>query len=188
MQRPAKAPTRELTAARRFRLARLCALPLLALPAIVVPAAVQAQGQTVTMVNREGDTIGTVELTALSAGLLLRVDVSGLPADARLGFHVHEAADCDPTEGFEGAGGHFDPSGVEHGYLTETGPHAGDLPNLQTDGEGVARADVFTPFLRFGPGAASIHGRALMIHSEPDDYESQPSGGAGDRLACAELP
>jgi len=29
-----------------------------------------------------------------------------------------------------------------------------------------------------------ILGRALMIHAGPDDYKSQPSGDAGDRLAC----
>ncbi|MCI3950550.1 MAG: superoxide dismutase, partial [Burkholderiales bacterium] len=34
-------------------------------------------------------------------------------------------------------------------------------------------------------GPASIVGRGLIVHAQPDDYKSQPTGNAGGRLACA---
>jgi len=36
-------------------------------------------------------------------------------------------------------------------------------------------------------GESSVKGRALMVHAKADDYKSQPSGNAGDRLACGAI-
>jgi len=35
---------------------------------------------------------------------------------------------------------------------------------------------------RFLPG--DVIGRTVMIHENPDDYRSQPSGDAGKRIGC----
>lgn len=164
------------------------ALGFLALPMVLLPASLAAQEQTVSFVDTEGGEIGTATLTSTPNGVLIQVDLGSLPADSWLGFHIHESADCDPSLAFESAGGHFNPADVEHGLLSETGPHAGDMTNLHTDAEGRVQAQMLNPFLRFDAGDDSIHGRALMIHSGPDDYQSQPSGDAGDRIACASIP
>lgn len=149
-----------------------------------------AQQATARFIDASGGSAGNAELTTAPGGVLIRVEITGLPPQSWLAFHIHETGSCDPDTGHESAGGHFNPTATEHGYLSATGPHAGDLPNLWSDAEwsdaeGVARAEVFSPFVVLTEGENSARGRALMVHAGPDDYQTQPSGGAGDRLACA---
>ncbi|NEX47907.1 superoxide dismutase family protein [Pseudotabrizicola algicola] len=158
---------------------------LAALGLAVLPSTVLAQDAQATFVDQSGNEIGAATLTATDGGVLLRVEINGLPPRSWVGFHVHEIGTCDPASQHESAGDHFNPSGVEHGFLTDTGPHAGDMPNLWVDDAGVARAEVFNPFILLAEGQNSVLGRALMIHADPDDHASQPSGDAGERLACA---
>ena len=33
-------------------------------------------------------------------------------------------------------------------------------------------------------GAAGIIGRSVVIHADPDDYQSQPAGNSGRRVGC----
>lgn len=166
-------------------LATLCAT-------LCLPAAVAAQTTPplpdpvqVSFVNTDGTQTGTATLTETDPGVLIKLELEGLPANAWLGFHIHETGSCDPHTDHESAGGHFNPADVEHGVLSETGPHAGDMPNIRSDAEGVARVEVLNTLVTLAEGEASLRGRALMVHADPDDHLSQPTGGAGDRLACA---
>lgn len=137
-------------------------------------------------VNSDGQANGTAELTGMaSGGVLLKLEVSGLPAGQWVAFHVHETGSCDPATNHESAGGHFNPGSNDHGYKAANGPHAGDMPNQYVGTDGVLRAEVFNHMVTLDDGEAGIKGRALMVHAKGDDYESQPSGDAGDRLACA---
>jgi superoxide dismutase, Cu-Zn family len=147
-----------------------------------------AQDSTTTDVeflNTAGEAIGTATLRDGPEGVLIEVEVRGLPANQWLGFHAHENGECDPGDDFESAGGHFDPTDREHGYFVEGGPHAGDMPNQYVGADGVLRAHVFNSFVRLGEGEADLMGRSFVIHDGSDDYESQPTGDAGGRLACA---
>lgn len=148
-------------------------------------AAADASTANAAFVDAQGQENGTAELTGTDEGVFIRLEVTGLPAGQRVAFHVHETGTCDHATGHESAGGHFNPTDKDHGYLAENGPHAGDMPNQYVGDDGILRAEVFNSFVRLGEGEADIMGRALMIHAEADDYESQPSGDAGDRLACA---
>lgn len=156
-----------------------------ALGLALLPAAAAAQGATATFLDAGGQQTGTATLTETTVGVLITVEVSGLPPDSWVAFHVHETGVCDPATHHESAGEHFNPAGVEHGYLTETGPHAGDMPNLWASADGVVRAQVLNTFISLADDEYDVRGRALMIHAGPDDYLTQPSGDAGDRLACA---
>lgn len=139
-----------------------------------------------SFVDAKGEANGSAELSAPPAGgAFIKIEVTGLPADQWVAFHVHETGTCDHETGHESAGGHFNPGSTEHGYLAANGPHAGDMPNQYVPADGTLRAEVFNPAVTLAEGDASIRGRALMIHAKGDDYRSQPSGDAGDRLACA---
>lgn len=161
----------------------LCALALPALAQDATPEA--AATGNASFVDTSGTETGTATLTAAPGGVLIRIEVGALPANQWLGFHIHETGSCDHETGHESAGGHFNPTGADHGVLSANGPHAGDMPNIRTDADGFARAEVFNPGVTLSEGESSVRGRALMIHAGPDDYRSQPTGGAGDRLACA---
>jgi Cu-Zn family superoxide dismutase len=129
--------------------------------------------------------IGMAELTDTPNGVLIQLDVTSLPPAQWVAFHIHEHGSCDPAGGHESAGGHFNPGGKAHGYLAEGGLHAGDMPNQYVAADGSLRGQVFNPMVRLGQGDNGITGRTLMIHAKADDYEQQPSGGAGERIACA---
>ena len=81
--------------------------------------------------------------------------------------------------------GHFNPFGKPHGHTKSQERHAGDMPNLRSDANGNAMADVLLDIITVTPGPASIVGRGLIVHVQPDDYTSQPVGNAGARSACA---
>ncbi|MCC4245149.1 superoxide dismutase family protein [Stappia indica] len=153
-----------------------------------VPAAAQGDGSqeaNATFIGKDGKETGRATLTGTSDGVLIDLEVSGLPASQWVAFHVHETGTCDASDGHKSAGGHFNPGGsADHGYLAENGPHAGDMPNQWVDGAGTLRAQVFNSMVTLD-GDKAIRGKALMIHGGKDDYSSQPSGDAGDRQACA---
>jgi superoxide dismutase, Cu-Zn family len=114
--------------------------------------------------------------------LWVHVRVQGLKPNAEHGFHIHEKGDCSAADGMS-AGGHFNPTGQPHG--PQGGPrHAGDLPNLRSDVNGRADVRFSVTGLGIGSGAADIVGRGLIVHADPDDYKTQPTGNSGARLAC----
>jgi len=135
-------------------------------------------------VGAKGEDTGKASLSTTPSGVLINVEIKGLPASQWVAFHVHETGSCDAASHHESAGGHFNPGGKEHGYEAANGPHAGDMPNQYVGADGVLRAQVINDAVTLDKGETGIVGRALMVHAKPDDYKTQPSGAAGDRLAC----
>lgn len=123
------------------------------------------------------------EATFEQAGDKVRVlvNVQGLKPGQQHGFHIHEAGDCSSGDGMS-TKGHFNPLAKPHAHPGSG--HAGDLPALQADKAGRAKLDVMAEGITVGPGATSIVGRGLIVHADPDDYKTQPTGNAGARIAC----
>ncbi len=163
--------------------------PLLVLAALSLAAPVaiaqDAPPTTVEFVDRGGAAAGTATLRAAQEGVIIEAEVEGLPAGQWVAFHIHENGECDAAGGFQSAGGHFNPTDREHGYFVEGGPHAGDMPNQYVGDDGALRAQIFNGSVSMGEGDADVSGRAIVIHGGTDDYTSQPSGDAGERIACA---
>jgi len=116
--------------------------------------------------------------------VLVTAEVRGLKPNAEHGFHVHEKGDCSAPDAMS-AGGHFNPAGKPHGHHGQPERHAGDMPNLKADANGVATLRFETDLITVAAGAASVIGRGLIVHRDPDDYKTQPTGNSGPRLACA---
>ena len=129
-------------------------------------------------------TAGAVEFYQVRDKVRVVANVTGLIPGREHGFHVHEAGDCSSGDGMS-TKGHFNPHGRPHGHPKSGERHAGDLPALRADGSGNARLDTELDIITVVPGPASVVGRGLIVHADPDDYKTQPTGNAGARLACA---
>jgi Cu-Zn family superoxide dismutase len=110
------------------------------------------------------------------------VFAQNLKAGGEHGFHIHEAGDCSSGDGMS-AKGHFNPAGKPHG-MPGRESHAGDMPMLKAAKNGRAKLDFVLEGVTLASGANSIVGRGLIIHADPDDFKTQPTGNAGARLAC----
>jgi len=91
---------------------------------------------------------------------------------------------------FKTAEGHIDPDKKPHGFLNLKGPHEGNLPNLIVGSDGTAEVELYSQLVSFKGGKAALFdedGSSLIIHTNPDDHDTQPIGGAGGRVACASL-
>lgn len=141
---------------------------------------------TVHLMDRNGKSVGTTELTEEDDALRIMVDARDLPEGTH-GFHFHEKGVCEAPD-FESAGGHFNPTEASHGLDHEEGPHAGDLPNLEVGPDGTVKEEFFVQNLTLKADEENslFHngGTALVIHAEADDGKTQPSGNSGDRIAC----
>ena len=138
---------------------------------------------TATLEPTRGNTAaGTVRFEQLGETVRVTVRVSGLKPDQEHGFHAHEKGDCSSGDGMS-TGGHFNPSGKPHG--PQSGEHhAGDFPSLRADASGNAMTSFVLHGVSLGSGAADLLGRGLIVHASPDDYQTQPTGNAGARIAC----
>ncbi|WP_119966248.1 superoxide dismutase family protein [Simplicispira lacusdiani] len=127
---------------------------------------------------------GTVRFAQMGDVVQVSGQISGLKPGAEHGFHIHEKGDCSSGDGLS-TGGHFNPAGQAHGRHGEGMHHTGDLPSLKADAKGVARFSFDSRSIRLGSGSTDVVGRGLIVHRDPDDYATQPTGNAGPRLACA---
>ncbi|HXF68154.1 MAG TPA: superoxide dismutase family protein [Burkholderiales bacterium] len=111
------------------------------------------------------------------------VFVQGLKPGQEHGLHIHEVGDCSAPDAMS-AKGHFNPFGKPHGHPGSPERHAGDLPALKANKEGRANVQVDMDLITLRPGPANIIGRSVIVHADPDDYKTQPTGNAGARIAC----
>ncbi len=124
---------------------------------------------------------GTVKFYQAVDGVLVLADIRGLPTSSEVckspifAFHIHDGSECSGTEEdpFANAGSHYNPSDCPHPY------HAGDMPPLfGVDGR------AFLAFLTDRVTVNEVIGKTVIIHDRPDDFTTQPSGIAGNKIAC----
>ena len=149
-----------------------------------IPVAPLASGLLQT---GNGASAGSVVLLAAGDDITLNVAVIGLPPGTH-GIHLHTAGRCE-APGFASAGGHLNPHAMQHGTANPAGSHLGDLPNLIVRSGGTGEITVKLRDSRATAMAAlfDADGTAIVIHADPDDYRTDPSGNSGARIACAVL-
>lgn len=134
----------------------------------------------------DGRPAGTARLLSDARGVRIMVSATGMTPGAH-GFHLHTTGRCE-APGFNSAGGHLNPDNRKHGSLAAGGAHLGDLPNLQIGANGAGNA---TEVVSGGSGALGAifdaDGTAVIVHANADDYRTDPTGNAGDRVACGVL-
>ena len=142
---------------------------------------------TAVLRSTNGAPAGTVLLAAAGDQVTITVAATGLTQGVH-GLHLHMTGSCDaPT--FATAGGHLNPQGLQHGTANPAGSHLGDLPNLTADSYGAGTVTARLPGSRSGVEAALFDdgGTAIVIHADADDYQTDPSGNSGTRIACGVL-
>ena len=151
-------------------------------PAAAVDAAAGAGAMLEPTQGNE--TRGELRFTAVGDRIEVTGTITGLPGSSTHGFHVHETGDCSAPDATS-AGGHFNPGSSEHGRVGQGEHHAGDSDNITAAADGSATVQGWLEGATLGDGAATdIVGKAVIVHADEDDYATQPTGDAGDRLAC----
>ncbi len=125
--------------------------------------------------------LGTLTFTSINDAVRVEGEITGLPPGSH-GFHVHEFGDCSAPDA-SSAGGHYNPTGQPHGAPDDSLRHVGDLGNIEAGQDSTASVNIVDSILTLS-GPNSIVGKAVVVHADADDLESQPSGNAGARLAC----
>ena len=135
--------------------------------------------------DASGAEVGDALLTQLDQGIRVVIRVAGIAPGVKAA-HLHMTGRCDAPD-FTSAGGHWNPEGREHGRDNPAGQHMGDMPNLIVGQGGRGLLEVtITGGTIDGSDRALLDadGAAVMIHAGPDDYQSDPTGNAGGRVAC----
>jgi Cu-Zn family superoxide dismutase len=134
---------------------------------------------------------GTVKFTEDLENNKIKIDlnISGLKAISKHGFHVHEAGDL--TDKCTSMCAHFNPYGSNHGCPGMKERHVGDLGNITANARGEAKYTFYDNIIKLRGTKCNIIGRGLIIHEDEDDCgqggnaESLKTGNAGKRIACA---
>lgn len=140
--------------------------------------------------NANPQITGTVRFYPAAHGTMVAAEVFGLPSHVMekgevkpagpfYAFHLHTGAECGSgaeDDPFASSGAHYNPTNQPHPM------HAGDMPPLLGN-DGYAYLSFFTG--RFSP--EEIVGKVVVVHGHSDDLKTQPSGGAGLKLACGKI-
>jgi superoxide dismutase, Cu-Zn family len=146
--------------------------------------------KSVELKDAKGNSIGTATIVSKGKGVEVKLALKGLPPGEHA-VHFHQKPLCDPPD-FKSAGGHFNPTGKQHGFDNPQGHHAGDMPNFTVKPNGTAKATVKDEDVVLGTGSESNSlfangGTSIMIHAKADDMKTDPAGNSGDRIACGAI-
>ncbi|MBK7642261.1 MAG: superoxide dismutase family protein [Planctomycetes bacterium] len=144
------------------------------------------------LIDNANKKVGHAELSQVRDGVWIVLDLHGAPPGTHA-MHIHNNGECHAGEekAFNSAGPHFNPYGRKHGLENPEGPHAGDLPNIEVKADGTAHVEVLARLVSLEEGAVNslfkVGGTCVMIHLQPDDNKTDPTGNAGARFACGTI-
>ncbi|MEO6801645.1 MAG: superoxide dismutase family protein [Granulicella sp.] len=160
-------------------------LAILSMCLLVSPAFAKSKNQVVVPLKTStGQDAGTATFQPAKKGIQIKLNLKDLPIGDHA-VHIHENPACDAPD-FKSAGGHFNPESKQHGSMNPMGHHAGDLPQNVTVGENhTAQVTMKVDYLSLDPASPnSVFGHSIMVHEKADDMKTDPTGNAGNRIAC----
>lgn len=171
---------------RRSGLLSAAALTVAVLSSFAQAAPKHGKGHAMAdLVDGQGQTKGRAMLMQEKDGLHVSVRGVGLPAGVHA-VHIHTIGTCTGPD-FKSAGGHWNPMAKQHGHDNPAGQHMGDMPNMTVGPDGTGSLETVIPGARLTGGDKPLldaDGGAIVIHAAADDYKTDPTGNAGERLAC----
>jgi superoxide dismutase, Cu-Zn family len=133
--------------------------------------------------TRGNQASGAAIFLSESAGVTLQLSLQNAPPGVHA-VHLHETGDCSAHDA-SSAGGHWNPTAAEHGRWGKPPFHLGDIGNVEVGQDGTGSLNLTSDLWTIGTAADNdILGKAVIVHAKPDDFETQPTGAAGDRIAC----
>jgi Cu-Zn family superoxide dismutase len=142
----------------------------------------------ITFESKSGSSVkGNAVFTEKNGEVTLVAKLTGLKPGIHA-IHIHEKADCSAADAAS-AGGHWNPTFKKHGKWGDAEHHKGDIGNFTADVDGNATVLFKTNEWCIGCGDATkdILNKGLIVHANPDDYTTQPTGNAGGRVACSAI-
>lgn len=104
-------------------------------------------------------------------------------ANQSVAVHLHEHGACGDMG--KDAHGHWNPTNKQHGKWGSDSFHSGDIGNVELDKDGKGSLEMETDLWTIGgDSTTNILDRALIVHGGVDDYKTQPTGDAGNRIGC----
>lgn len=129
------------------------------------------------------DLSGRAVFTASAGRVKLEVHIENVSPGAHA-LHIHEVGDCGAADA-SSAGGHWNPTGEEHGKWGEHPFHLGDIGNIEVGDDDAGTLTLSTDLWAVGDGSdRDVVGKSIVVHEGADDYTSQPAGAAGKRIGC----
>jgi Cu-Zn family superoxide dismutase len=128
---------------------------------------------------------GTATFTEKNGFVTFEAKMSGLKPGVHA-IHIHEKSDCSAADA-SSAGGHWNPTFKKHGKWADIEHHKGDIGNFTADENGNGTITLKTDEWCIGCGdeTKDILNKGLIVHANPDDFTTQPTGNAGGRVACS---
>jgi Cu-Zn family superoxide dismutase len=171
----------------------LYALPLLGCVAGCATTSTEAASSAAPTAHASllaGDGTARGEATVMEApdGLHVVVKAQGLTPGIHA-VHIHTTGACTGPD-FVSAGGHWNPTGKQHGKDNPAGMHMGDMPNMLAGTDGTGEIEYIVAGGMISSGATPLldaDGAAVVIHAKADDNMTDPAGNAGGRVACGVL-
>lgn len=118
--------------------------------------------------NQAGSSLhGNAWFYRTQRGVLIAVQMYGLPEDGVFGMHIHSGSNCEDPQT------HFSKEMEPHPF------HAGDMPPLFGN-----KGYAFSAFLTERFTLPEVIGKTIILHRNRDDFTTQPSGDSGKIIAC----